>query len=140
MILTLKQIYLPSPNPDNRHVTYENQLQPRMTFADVSLKALFARYEPEILNDVVREITDYVNADDVCNNDVDMFPRRCELTGEWYIGSIYFEDNFLSVTTHFLGHHPNPPFIDDYLELDVVFLYDKDLEQFIFNGINSACI
>lgn len=143
MSLEPKQIFLPNPNTNNEHVTYENKLQPSMVFGDLSLKALFEKHNDEILKDIVREITDYVNDEDLCNDSIDMFPRSCEMTGEWYIGEVYFEDfDYLSVMTRFLGLQPNSKRmpVDDYLGLEVLFSYDEDQEKFIFDGINSSCI
>jgi len=143
MSFELRQISLPNPNTDNVHVTYENKLQPRIVFGELSLKILFERNREEILGSVVNEITDYVNDENVCNDDVDMFPLRCEMTGEWYIGDINFEhSNYLSVMTCFLGFHPNSKRmpIDDYLGLEVYFYYDKEQNKFMLDGINSSCI
>jgi GTPase SAR1 family protein len=143
MSLEIKQIFLPNPNTDNEHVTYENKLQPCIFFEDLSLKALFEKHNDEIFKNIVREITDYVNDENTCNDDIVMFPRRCELTGEWYVGEIYFEDfNYLSVMTRFLGFHPNSKRmpIDDYLGLEVHFYYDEEQDKFIFDGIDSSCI
>lgn len=143
MSLDLKQIFLPNPNTNNMYVTYENKLQPRMVFGDLSLKALFEKHSDEILKNIICEITNYVNDENVCNDNIDMFPRNSEMTGEWYIGDIYFEDfDYLSVMTCFLGFHPNSKRmpIDDYLGLEVHFFYDEDQDKFIFDGIDSSCI
>lgn len=143
MSLELKQIFLPNPNTNNVHVTYENKLQPRIVFGDLSLKALFEKHNAEILKNIVREITDYVNDENVCNDDIDMFPRNCEMTSEWYIGDIYFKNfDYLSIMTRFLGFQPNSKRmpVDDYLGLEVHFSYDEDQDKFIFNGIDSSCI
>ena len=48
MSLEIKQIFLPNPNADNEHVTYENKLQPCIFFKDLSLKALFEKHNDEI--------------------------------------------------------------------------------------------
>ena len=143
MSLLLKQITLPNPNTNNMHVTYENKLQPRMIFGDSSLKALYEKHNDEIFKRIVSEITDYLNDKNLCNDDIEMFPRKCEMTGEWYVGDVYFKDfGYLSVMTQFLGFHPNSKRmpIDDYLGLEAIFIYDEDQDKFIFDGINSSCI
>lgn len=143
MSLKLKQIFLPNANTNNVHVTYEDKLQPCMVFEDLALKSLFEKHNDEIFKSIVRELTDYVNDENVCNDNIDMFPRPCEMTGEWYIGEICFEEfDYLSVMTRFLGLYPNSKRapIDDYLGLEVLFFYDEDQDKFIFDGINSSCI
>ena len=77
-----------------------------------------------------------------------MFPRRCEMTGEWYVGDIgLHEENgriWGSIFTRFLGYHPAPSArmpIDDYLGLEVWVAYDSESERFAFDGgLDSSSI
>lgn len=139
MELEICQIHLPNPNVENEYVYYENQLQPKVDFGNDELEALFKNHESEIMEIVEKEIRDYVNDDDLCNDDEDMFPRRCDLTGEWYLRGINFEYlNFLSIQTAFLG--TDLGYKDDYLGLEVIFYYDEELENFVFDGVNSESL
>lgn len=142
MSLVLKQIFFKNPNVENKYVTYKNSLQPRMKFGESYLKGLYENHYEEILQVVKAEIADYLNDETLCNDEEDMFPRRCEMTGEWYIGEVSFGSlNFLSIAIHFLGTVAGTENeIDDYLELEVCMYYDEEKKKFVFDGINSACI
>lgn len=97
---------------------------------------------------VTHEIAQYLSDESVCNNDEDMFPRRCEMTGEWYVGEVelYEEEEEIRgyVLTRFLGY--NPPNsarmpIDDYLGLEVWVVFHPDQGKFLFEGgLNSSSI
>lgn len=68
-----------------------------------------------------------------------MLPRRSVLTGEWYLRSTYFEDlDFFGICTAFLG--TDLDYKEDYLGLEVFLYYNKELECFVFDGINSESI
>lgn len=139
MELELKKIFLPNPNINNEYVYYENQLQPRVIFGTDELEVLYKHHEKEIMAVVEKELREYVNCDDLCNDDEDMFPRRCELTGEWYISEINFEDkDFLSIRTAFLSMNHEEK--EDYLGLEVYFGYNDESDKFEFDGINNECI
>ncbi|MBQ2804029.1 MAG: hypothetical protein IJF07_09045 [Lachnospiraceae bacterium] len=139
MKLELTQIYLPNLNSDNHYVTYENQLQPQQRFGDDNLKALYEKHEKELMATVEKEITEYVNCDDLCSDEDGMFPKRSVLTGEWYLRSVYFcELGFLSIETAFLG--TDLGWKDDYLGLEVSFFYDEEKQGFVLNGVDSASI
>lgn len=139
MELELKKIFLPNPNINNEYVYYENQLQPRVIFGTDELEVLYKHHEKEIMAVAEKELREYVNCDDLCNDDEDMFPRRCELTGEWYICEIDFEEtDFLSIRTAFLSTNDGRK--EDYLGLEVCFFYDEESDKFEFDGINSECI
>lgn len=143
MSLVLKQIFLTNENLNNIHVNYENKLKPRMVFHNLSMEELFQKHYDGIIKKIDYEITEYLNDEFLCNDDIDMFPRRCEMTGEWYIADVYFNElSYLSIMVHFLGFHPNSKRmpIDDYLGLDLLFFYNKIEDEFIFDGINSSCI
>ena len=139
MILEIKRIYLPNFNDKNEYCNYQNQLSSRRDFANSELEELFNTNEVEIMKIVEKEISDYVNSDDVCNDDEDFFPRRCVLTGEWYVSWIYFsQKSHLSIMTAFLG--TDLGYEDDYLGLEVLLFYDEETGHFIFDTINSECI
>lgn len=139
MPLELKKLEFNNPNPENNYVTYENKLSTRFDFSSKELEILFRNHEKEIMQIVEEQIAEYVNCDDTCNDDEDMFPRRCELNGEWYVRGITFDEiDFLSVLTAFISE--NQGYKDDYLGLEVVFFYDEDSQKFEIDGINSECI
>ena len=77
-----------------------------------------------------------------------MFPRRSEMTGEWYVGEIELfkkeERIWGSVFTRFLGYYPEPcarlP-VDDYLGLEVWITYEPEQRAFLFDGgLDSSSI
>lgn len=139
MSLEIKRIFLTEPNLNNEYSYYENQLQPRVMFGNSELEMLFKAHEDSIMKMVEKEIRDYVNCDDLCNDEEDMFPRRCFLTGEWYVSEIRFEDvEYLSICTVFLG--TDLGYKDDYLGLDVILYYEKETGTFKFDGVNSEAL
>ncbi len=134
-----KRIFLNKENPDNQYPSYKNQFKPKMDFSDDELEKLFKANEEEIMRTVEKEITEYLNCDDVCNDEEDMFPRRSLLTGEWYVSDINFEElDYLTVFVVFLGNDLGYP--DDYLGLDCIFYYDEESEEFVFDGLNSQAV
>ena len=61
-----------------------------------------------------------------------------ELTGDWYLGSVYMSERKdkirLRLCAHFLGHYPRgcaKEEIDDYLGMDAWFDYDPVQDAFI---------
>ena len=60
------------------------------------------------------------------------------MTGEWYLGTIYMNEDYLSVGTRFVGTDTGKK--DDYLELEVCFYYDEEKGNWLFDGINSAAL
>lgn len=136
--MQLKMIRLSKPNPDNKYSSYANQLEPQYFFPDSDARALFEGNKASLLQSAADEILDYISNDDLCNDDEDMFPRRSVLTGEWYIRSVTFEDNMLSIETALLGTDLGYP--DDYLGLELIFMYDEELNEFAFDGINSSAL
>lgn len=139
MSFEIKRIFLTKPNPNNEHSYYENQLQTRVVFGNPELEMLFKAQEDNIMEIVEKEIKDYVNCDDLCNDEEDMFPRRCFLTGEWYLRAIDFEYiDFLSIQTAFLG--TDLGYKDDYLGLEVCFSCEEDSGIFRFDGVNSEAL
>lgn len=148
MGLKLKQFFMLNPNPRNEYTNYEKKLQPRMNFEPLELKALYEKHKDEIMEIVIKEVTEYLEDEGACNDDEDMFPRRCEMTGEWYVGDIaLYEENgriWGNVCTCFLGYYPAPSArmpIDDYLGLEVWVSYDQKHKKFIFDGgLDSSSI
>lgn len=136
--MNLKMICLSKPNPDNQFSNYENQLEPQYFFSTSDLKALFESNKKTLLQIAEDEIRNYINNDDLCNDEEGMFPKRSVLTGEWYISSVSFEDDILSVETALLGTDLGYP--DDYLGLELIFTYDDEIQEFAFDGINSSAL
>ncbi|WP_353097546.1 hypothetical protein [Tissierella praeacuta] len=148
MRLELKQIFMPNLNPNNEYTNYEKKLQPHMKFEPLELNELYEKHKDEIMEIVTKEITEYLEDEGACNDDEYMFPRRCEMTGEWYIGDIrLYEENgriWGGVFIRFLGYYPAPTVrmpIDDYLGLDVWVAYDQEQGKFVFDdGLDSSSI
>ena len=138
MEMKLKQLFFDVSNENNNYVSYQNQLKPRRIFGGSELEKLFEKHYNSIMAIVENEITSYINTEDLCNDD-DMFPRKCFLTGEWYISEIYFEDiGCLSIHTAFIGTDLGHK--DDYLGLEVHLYYDEETAEFIFDGIDSSAL
>lgn len=134
-----KRIFLNKENPDNEYPSYKNQFQSKTDFADDELEELFRANEEKIMKMVEKEITEYLDCDDLCNDDEDMFPKRSVLTGEWYLSDINFEElDYLTVFVVFLGNDLGYP--DDYLGLECIFYYDEKSKEFVFDGINSEAV
>jgi len=141
-VLNLNQIFPVLPNPENQYVSYQNFLRPRVDFHDLHSGQLFDSHKEKIMQIVRTELSDYLNDEDLCNDDEDMFPRRCVLTGEWYICELISFDHesgiMFTVRTAFLGTDLGDP--DDYLGLEVNLYYDPKTENFLPYGINSEAI
>lgn len=135
--MQLKMIRLSKPNPENKFSNYENKFEPQYFFPDSDSRALFESNKDSLLQIAENEIRDYISNDDLCNDEEGMFPKRSVLTGEWYIRSVSFEDDILSIETALLGTDLGYP--DDYLGLELIFIYDE-LNGFDFDGINSSAL
>ena len=136
--MQLKMIRLSKPNPENKFSNYENKLEPQYFFPDSDSRYLFESNKDSLLQIAENEIRDYISNDDLCNDEEGMFPKRSVLTGEWYIRSVSFEDDILSIETALLGTDLGYP--DDYLGLELIFIYDDELNGFDFDGINSSAL
>ncbi|MBE6876225.1 MAG: hypothetical protein E7496_05790 [Ruminococcus sp.] len=138
----LKQLFSTLPNPENQYVTYQNFLTPRRDFHTADAEQLFETHQEEIMQVVRKELSAYLSDEDLCNNKTDMFPRRCFLTGEWYVGELASFDNeqevFFSVQTAFLGTDLGYP--DDYLGLEVLLYYNEETHRFELDSINSEAL
>lgn len=137
--MQLQQIIFTNPNPENNFPSYTNQFMPRMVFDSVKAEEVYEANKDSILQIVESEITDYINNDELCNDSDNMFPQRSRLTGEWYIESIYFENEMLSISSALLGLSWDlKP--DDYLGLEIHLKYEQSDNQFIVYGVDSSCI
>ena len=138
----LKQIFSTLPNPENQYVTYQDFRSPRRSFHDAYAERLFAVHQEEIMQTVSKALSDYLHDEDLCSDAEDMFPRRCFLTGEWYVRELASFDNepevFFSVQTAFLGTDLGYP--DDYLGLEVLLYYDEETGRFAPDSINSEAL
>ena len=138
-LLTPTRIYLDRPNTNNIHPTFQNQLMPKIDFGSSELRHLFEQHEEELWDIVYHESFEYLNDRNLCNDDEGMFPRKSRLSGEYYLCCIAFDDySFCSIALNFLGRLLDTK--DDYLGLEIVFIYDVAQEKFFVRGINSACI
>ena len=72
-MLEIKRIYLTKPNPNNEYSCYENQLQTSVRFGNSELEMLFKTQQDNIMEIVEKEIRDYVNCDDLCNDEEDLY-------------------------------------------------------------------
>ncbi|MDO4168982.1 MAG: hypothetical protein Q4D45_03695 [Lachnospiraceae bacterium] len=143
--LKFKQIIMPNDNLENRYCNYQNKLKPRMNFEPVTLKPLFLKHQKSIIETTVQECEKYL--DDEAWMEEDVFPYIQDLTGEWYLGSIYMWEEKgkirIGVSAHFLGYYPAGcarEEIDDYLEMEAWFDYDQIQDQFIFDCFDTASI
>ncbi len=139
MAIKLKQLFFDVLNENNDYVSYENQLKTRYIFNSTELKNLFYQHYDFIMAIVEAVITEYINCENLCNDDEDMFPRKCFLTGEWYVSETDFEDtDYLAVQTAFIG--TDLGYKDDYFGLEVRLHYDKETAEFIFDETNSYAL
>ncbi|MBR1823730.1 MAG: hypothetical protein IJ779_05800 [Ruminococcus sp.] len=136
--MKLQRIFLTEPNPENKFSTYDNQLEPQYLFDVPEFEEIFRRHEDELMNRVGEELENYINDDDLCNDDEGMFPKPSMLTGEWYLREVSSEDDILFILTALLGIDTGKK--DDYLGLEVTFTYDSDEDAFDFDGINSEAL
>ncbi len=139
MTIKLKQLFFDVPNEKNDYISYQKQFKPRCIFDSAELKKFFYEHYNFIMKTAENEITTYINTEDLCNDEENMFPRKSFLTGEWYVSEIYFESmDYLSINTAFIG--TDLGYKDDYLGLEVHLYYDKETSNFICNGIDSYAL
>jgi len=134
--MQLRMIRLSVPNPNNLYPSYDNQLETRYDFASSDLKGIYETNKDYLLKTTEKEIWNYISNDFLCNDSENMFPKRSLLTGEWYIESISFDEKVLAIQTVLLG--TDLGYKDDYLGLEVVFIYDKEQNIFCVDGVNSS--
>lgn len=139
MRIKLKRLFFDTPNENNDYASYENQLKPKRIFNSAELKNLFYEHYDFIMAIVEAVITEYINCEDLCNDDEDMFPRKSFLTGEWYVSYIHFIDmDYLSVQTAFIG--TDLGYKDDYFGLEVHLHYDEETAEFVFDSVDSSAL
>lgn len=139
MSLELKRIYFENPNTNNDYVDYENQLQPRRVFENPELEKLFSKHETELMSIAEKEMMEYLNDDDVCNDADDSFPQKKYITGEWYVSEICFEEeDYLSIETAFIGTDTGEK--SDYFSIEVGFSFDEESCEFEFDGLNVEAL
>ncbi len=137
--MELRQIYFKNPNLNKEYPNYENHLETRYEFETASLKRIYERNKETILIMVEKEIKSYIEDELLCNDSDDMFPRRSNLNGEYYIRSIYFrKGNMLSVETALLEAKQGEK--DDYLGLEVHLKYRRLGRKFEVYRIDSSAI
>lgn len=138
-ILKPQRILLDRLNPKNKYPTYQNKLAPRMEFGTAKLKALYERHGAEVLHTAYEESFRYLNDDQLCNDEENMFPRKSRLTGEYYVAGVTFADNdYCAVKLNFLGKQGEVK--DDYLGLEIIYSYDQERDLFRAREVNSECI
>jgi hypothetical protein len=123
------------------------QVQPNIEFYEgislIEYKKLEALWN-EIIQIVRKEIYEYVNDDNLCFDDINSFPTRSKLTGNYYIDNVSYIKHvnpvgfqimvFARLTEYITGGE------DDYLGLEVT-LFTKDVnESFEVWGIDSSSI
>lgn len=136
--MQLKQIVFKKENINNEYVTYENALKPKLVFSNDKLRDLFDNISEELFLQIDKLLEEYLDNEEFCNNDDDFFPQPKCMTGEWYLGKIYMDEDYLSVETCFIGTDTGKK--DDYLGLEVCFYYDKEKGRWLFDGINSVAL
>ncbi len=139
MTIKLKQLFFDVSNENNNYVSYENQLKTRRIFNYNESENLFNKHYDFIMKIVENEIKAYINNEDLCNDDEDMFPRKSFLTGEWYVSEIDFEDiDYITIQIALIG--TDLGYKDDYLGLEIHLHYDEETAEFIFDGIDSYAL
>ena len=144
---TLKRIEMPNENKNNEYVNYRNKLKPRLEFESEELKSLYLRHESQLLAMAEKEAWDYLVSFGAWDFEPgESFPCGKVLTGEWYIGTIFMENDeqiYGSIEMRFTAYY-QPPLarmpVDDYLGMDCCFYYDPKTDTFIFDGFNTASI
>ena len=73
--MKLTQIFFQNQNTLNCYVNYENKLLPRYVFEDDIHKKIFQKHTESIMLKVEEAISEYVNCENLCNDDEGMFPQ-----------------------------------------------------------------
>ena len=136
--MQLKQIVFKKENINNEYVTYENALKPKIVFSNNKLRDLFDNISEELFLKIDKLLEEYLNNEELCNNDDGFFPLPKYMTGEWYLSKIYMDEDYLSVETCFIGTDTGKK--DDYLGLEVCFYFDKEKGIWLFDSINSVAL
>ncbi len=136
--MQLKQIVFKKENINNEYVTYENALKPKIVFSNNKLRDLFDNISEELFLKIDKLLEEYLNNEELCNNDDGFFPQPKYMTGEWYLSKIYMDEDYLSFETCFIGTDTGKK--DDYLGLEVCFYFDKEKGIWLFDSINSVAL
>ena len=143
--LKMKQLFMPNPNLDNTYTDYQKKLQPKMDFKPATLEQLYTKHKDNLIETTIKECIQYL--DDEAWLEEDTFPRVQELTGEWYLASVYMRETDgnirLSLYLHFLGYYPKGcarEEIDDYLGMQTWFDYDPAQDAFMFDCFDTDSI
>lgn len=136
--MQLKQIVFTKENINNEYVTYENALKPKIVFSNNKLRDLFDNISEELFLKIDKLLEEYLNNEELCNNDDGFFPQPKYMTGEWYLSKIYMDEDYLSVETCFIGTDTGKK--DDYLGLEVCFYFDKEKGIWLFDSMNSVAL
>lgn len=136
--MKLQQIVFHKENINNEYVSYEKALKPKLDFENGELKNLFEDIREELFLQINTLLEEYLDDEELCNDDDGFFPQPRYMTGEWYVGRICMDEDYLSVETCFIGTDTGKK--DDYLGLEVCFYYDGEKEDWLFDGINSEAL
>jgi len=136
--MNLTRIYLKNENINNEYVSFDNQLDTKYDFDDENKKLIFNQHQAQLMQEMEERMQEYLSDPDLCNDDNDMFPRACNMTGEWYLRSVNFEDDCIFMCAGFIGTDTGKK--DDYLGMEVIFCYDEENECFDFDGINTEAL
>lgn len=136
--MQIKQIIFQNENINNEYVFYEKAIKPKMDFESDELKNVFEDIREELFLQINELLEEYLDDEELCNDDEGFFPQPRYMTGEWYLARIYMEPDYLSIETHFIGTDTGKK--DDYLGLEVSFYYDEDKKEWLFDGINSEAL
>lgn len=143
----LRRLEMPNENVRNEYVFYEMRMQPRMEIETPELEALYRRHEAELLEMAEREARKYLESVGAWDCEPgEAFPCGAEMTGEWYVGSVFLDSEpqvggYLEM--RFTASYPPPtarPPVDDYLEMDCWFFYRAEEDRFVFDCFNTAAI
>ncbi|MDY6470949.1 MAG: hypothetical protein SPK70_07790 [Succinivibrio dextrinosolvens] len=136
--MELKRIHFSNSNTDNNYPNFENQLDTRYIFENDELKSIYEAHKNELIDTATSMMHEYLNDPELCNDSEDSFPQPKFLTGEWYLSSVNFEDDWLNLCVRFIGIDTGSR--ADYLGLEINFVYDKDSGSFDFDGIDSESL
>ncbi|MGE7021956.1 hypothetical protein [Solibacillus cecembensis] len=128
----------------------ENGTNPRVDFYDgicLDQYQHLAKRWTEMLSIVHKEVLTYINNDNLCfddGEDLNSFPVRSKLTGNYYIESVSFIKHVnpmgfqIMIKTRLTEHLPTGE--DDYLGLEVTLFTTTINETFKVWGIDSSSI
>ena len=148
---TLTRLIFTQENPNNDYVSWDigkEPTSPRYEYENLTERdyRLIIQAKTQLDEMVHQAVSEYINDDELCNDDDDMFPQRSLLTGRYYVSEVSYrlEDAVLrgSVLTYFTeifcaGVVTSPEELD-YLGLEVHFVIDGN--HVVPMGIDSSSI